>query len=157
MENSALDIAGMTVLLVDDTPANIDLLRKILAEQGFIISMAPSGELALKLAPRIIPDLILLDIMMPGINGYETCEKLKSDPITKDIPIIFLSAKTDPSDIVKGFKVGGSDYITKPIYREEVLIRVKTQLQLRIKTKRLEETQKRLEKSNKKKYKTTFC
>jgi signal transduction histidine kinase len=141
-------MAGMKILIVDDTPANLDIMRKVLADKGLSISVAPSGEVALKVVPLVMPDLILLDIRMPGIDGFETCKKLKSDPITKDIPVIFLSAKTDTTDVVQGFTVGGVDCITKPIFREEVLVRVKTQLQLRIKTKNLEETQSELERSN---------
>ncbi len=148
MENFGFDMTGMTVLIVDDTPANLDLLQKILANKGLSISVAPNGEVALKIVSSIMPDLILLDIMMPGIDGFETCKKLKSDPITKDIPVIFLSAKSETADIVQGFLVGGLDYITKPIKVEEVLARVKTQLELRIKTKKLIETQRNLERSN---------
>ncbi len=149
MGNIEMDIAGMNILLVDDTPANLDVLRKILEEEGLTISVALNGEMALKIAPNLIPDLILLDIMMPGIDGFETCEQLKNDPVTKDIPVIFLSAKSDTSDVLQGFSVGGLDYITKPINSEEVLVRVRTQLQLRMQTKKLEETQGKLERSNK--------
>jgi two-component system, sensor histidine kinase and response regulator len=93
-------------------------------------------------------NLILLDLVMPGIDGFETCEKLKSDPVSKDIPVIFLTAKTDSTDIVQGFLVGGIDYITKPFFSEEVLVRIRTQLQLRKKNKILKETQNKLERSN---------
>jgi len=148
MENNDFNMAGMKVLIVDDTPANLDVLRKVLADEGLNISIAPNGEVALKLVPRLMPDLILLDIVMPGIDGFKICEIFKSDPITKDIPVIFLSVKSDKTDVVQGFLVGGVDYITKPIFYEEVLIRVRTQLQLRIKTKKLEETQNNLERSN---------
>jgi two-component system, sensor histidine kinase and response regulator len=148
MENNDFNIAGMKVLIVDDTPANLDVLRKVLSDEGLSISISPNGEAALKLVSRLMPDLILLDIIMPGIDGFKTCEILKNDPITKDIPIIFLSAKIDKTDVVQGFLVGGIDYITKPIFYEEVLIRVRTQLQLRIKSKNLEETQNKLERSN---------
>lgn len=127
--------------MVDDSPVNLDVLSGTLSDKGYDISVATDGEMALKFAPLILPDLILLDIMMPGMDGFETCVKLKSDPITKDIPVIFLSAKTDSSDIVKGFKCGGVDYITKPFNETEVLIRVDTQLQLREKGKKLKEAQ----------------
>jgi two-component system, sensor histidine kinase and response regulator len=138
MENTDYHPNDMKVLMVDDNIANLAVLSDILKEENFEISAATSGEMALKIVKRFLPDLILLDIMMPGINGYETCEKLKSDPETSDIPVIFLSAKVETDDIVKGFQVGGVDYITKPYYQKEVLIRIKTQLQLRNKSKKLE-------------------
>lgn len=118
------------ILLVDDNFANIDLLRRILQKEGYEIAYAPNGEDALKLVPKLKPHLILLDIMMPGIDGLETCQKLKENKQTQKIPVIFISAKTRPQDIVKGFDVGGADYITKPFYINEVLARVQTQLQL---------------------------
>ncbi|MFT4579743.1 MAG: two-component system sensor histidine kinase/response regulator [Nitrospinales bacterium] len=148
MENKDFDMAGMKVLIVDDTPTNLDVLQKVLANKGLNISVAPNGEVALKIVPSLMPDLILLDLMMPGIDGFETCEKLKSDPISKDIPVIFLTAKTDTTNVVQGFLVGGIDYITKPFFSEEVLVRIRTQLQLRKKNKELEMTQSKLERSN---------
>ena len=141
MKNDDFQLSGMKVLMVDDSPVNLDVLSGTLSDKGYDISVATDGEMALKFAPLILPDLILLDIMMPGMDGFETCVKLKSDPITKDIPVVFLSAKTDSSDIVKGFKCGGVDYITKPFNETEVLIRVDTQLQLREKGKKLKEAQ----------------
>jgi len=117
-------------MIVDDTPANIDVLRRILSEDGFEISIAMSGEAALSLVEKNRPDLILLDVMMPGINGFETCGKLKSNPATKDIPVILVTAKTEVEDIVHGFKVGGVDYIAKPFKREEVVSRVQTHLKI---------------------------
>ncbi len=130
MNHDDIDLTGSKVLVVDDTPANMDVLRGILEEQGYRIFAAPSGEVALKIAPRTLPDIILLDVMMPGIDGLETCRILKKDPLTKDIPIIFVSAKTDIQDIIDGFKVGAVDYINKPIRREEVLVRVHTHLEI---------------------------
>ncbi|NQZ12193.1 MAG: hybrid sensor histidine kinase/response regulator [Algicola sp.] len=130
MNHDDIDLTGSKVLVVDDTPANMDVLRGILEEQGYRIFAAPSGEVALKIAPRTLPDIILLDVMMPGIDGLETCRMLKKDPVTKDIPIIFVSAKTDIQDIIDGFKVGAVDYINKPIRREEVLVRVHTHLEI---------------------------
>ncbi len=131
------ELAGMKILIVDDTPANVDVLRKILTHHGFNISMAPSGEIALKIVSKIQPDLIVLDVMMPGINGFETCQKLKSDKSTQDIPVIFITAKIDANDIVEGFSAGGIDYITKPFSLEEVLVRIETQLKLSKTTKDL--------------------
>jgi diguanylate cyclase (GGDEF)-like protein len=141
---------GNRILIVDDTPENIDLLRLTLEPQGYDLSVAPSGEMALKIAPRFLPDLILLDVMMPGIDGFETCERLKKDPMLKDIPVIFISAKTDIEDIVAGFKKGGVDYISKPFRQEEVFARVKTQLNLTKLTQEKETLIEDLEKTNKK-------
>lgn len=116
------------ILVVDDTPANLRLLAGILNEQGYKVRPVPSGELALSAARGMPPDLILLDIMMPEMNGYEVCEQLKADPRTRDIPVIFISAIDDVLDKVKAFAVGGVDYITKPFQMEEVLVRIKTHL-----------------------------
>ncbi len=121
-------LENMSVLLVDDTPANIDILRKTLENNGLNISFATGGELAFKLACENPPDLILLDVMMPGLDGFDTCRKMKKNEKTKDIPIVFLTAKTDQQDIMEGFSVGGSDYVFKPFNRKEVLTRVKNHL-----------------------------
>ncbi len=118
------------VLLVDDTPENLALLMETLEPAGYQIYVATSGEKALQIAPKIKPDLILLDIMMPGIDGYETCKRLKSDKELKDIPVIFLSALNSPEDKVKAFEIGGIDYISKPFNHLEVLARVRTHLRI---------------------------
>jgi len=120
----------MKLLIVDDTPANIDVLRKFMGGEGYDISVAPDGEIALNIVNKNKPDLILLDVMMPGIDGFEVCRQLKENEETKDIPVIFVTAKIETSDIVKGFQVGGVDYITKPFKREEVLSRVNTHLKI---------------------------
>lgn len=120
--------AEMKVLIVDDTPENIDILARFLKQQGLNISIAPNGEIALKIIEKNKPDLILLDVMMPGIDGYQLCEKLKSNDQTKAIPIIFISAKSEVEDLVRGFDVGGVDYIVKPFQQKEVVARVKNQL-----------------------------
>ncbi len=127
-----IDLSGAKVLMVDDTPANIDVLRKVLSIEGYRLSFANSGEKALKILERAIPDLILLDVMMPGMDGFETCRHLKADEKTRDIPIIFITAKTDMEDLVEGFKAGAVDYIAKPFRQEEVCMRVRTHLQTRI-------------------------
>ena len=142
------DLAGMKVMIVDDTPANIDVLRRILSEDGFEISIAMSGEAALSLVEKNRPDLILLDVMMPGIDGFETCEKLKANPATKDIPVIFVTAKTEVEDIVHGFKVGGVDYIAKPFKREEVVSRVQTHLKIEQLIQEKENLNKKLQDQN---------
>ena len=130
MNKELLDNLKGTILVVDDTPANLRLLIGILTEKGYKVRPAPTGELALSAARGMPPDLILLDIMMPGIDGYEVCKQLKLDEITKDIPVIFISAISDIVDKVKGFAVGGVDYITKPFHVEEVLARVETHLSI---------------------------
>ena len=142
------DLAGMKVMIVDDTPANIDVLRRILDDEGFEISIAMSGEAALSLVEKNRPNLILLDVMMPGINGFETCEKLKANPSTKNIPVIFVTAKTEVEDIVRGFVVGGVDYIAKPFKREEVLSRVQTHLKIEQLIQEQEKLNKKLQDQN---------
>lgn len=119
------------VLIVDDNKANLDLLRDILMPLGHSIFFATSGQRALTLAAQVFPDLILLDVMMPELDGFTTCKLLKTEPQLSDIPVIFVTAKTDVEDLIKGFEAGGVDYITKPVKRPEVLARVKTHLQLR--------------------------
>ncbi|MGF1776637.1 HD domain-containing phosphohydrolase [Vibrio nomapromontoriensis] len=117
-----------TILLVDDTPDNLDLLNGVLAEK-YQIKIATSGKIALKIAHRLPkPDLILLDIMMPEMDGYDVCRQLKSHPVTQDIPVIFITAKTQTEDETKGFALGAVDYITKPISPPIVRARVETHL-----------------------------
>lgn len=118
-----------TLLVVDDTPINLDILRNILSPL-YDVKLAINGEVALKVAQKTQPDLILLDIMMPGMNGYEVCEKLKQDPRTAHIPVIFVTAMSDVEDEAKGFETGAVDYITKPVSPSIVLARVKTHLSL---------------------------
>jgi len=132
VSNETFDLKGMKILIVDDTPPNIDVLRKTLEPEQYEIAIALSGEAALKVAPKFLPDLVLLDIRMPGIDGYETCRKLKENESTGKAPVIFISANNDTKDILKGFRVGGVDYITKPFQAEEVLARVRTHLQLQL-------------------------
>lgn len=141
----------VTLLIVDDTPANIDVLRDTLKPQGYKISVATNGEQALKISEKLLPDLILLDVMMPRMNGFEVCAHLKQNPLTVNIPIIFITAKTEPEDISKGFNVGGVDYISKPIRREEVCARVKTHLKLSYSTRKLKEVNSSLQEINEQK------
>ncbi len=119
------------ILVVDDIATSLQLLASLLVKNGYNVQTAKTGELALEAVYTAAPDLILLDIRMPGIDGYEVCQRLKADEQTHDIPIIFISALEDLQDKVKGFAVGGVDYITKPFQAEEVLARVKTHLALR--------------------------
>jgi len=118
------------ILIVDDTPKNLSVLRQLLTEKGYVVRPALSGQVALKTVQTQIPDLILLDIMMPEMDGYEVCSILKSDEQTAHIPIIFISALTEAGGILKAFEVGGVDYITKPFKPEEVMARVQTHLEL---------------------------
>jgi class 3 adenylate cyclase/AmiR/NasT family two-component response regulator len=119
-----------TVLVVDDTPANLSLLAAVLKDD-YRVKLASSGERALDLVAAAPPDLILLDVMMPGLSGYEVCAQLKADPATRDIPVIFVTAMADVEDEERGFTLGAVDYITKPISPPIVRVRVKTCLQLR--------------------------
>jgi two-component system sensor histidine kinase/response regulator len=118
------------IMIVDDNPANLKLLEDMLRQQGHEVTSFPLGRLALAAAAKNPPDLFLLDITMPEMNGYELCERLKSAGALADIPVIFLSALTDTHDKVKGFHCGGVDYISKPFQFEEVFARVKTHLEL---------------------------
>jgi signal transduction histidine kinase len=127
------------ILLVDDTPANLNLLIGMLRQRGYRLRPAPSGKLALRAARTAPPDLILLDIRMPEMDGYEVCERLKADPALKEIPVIFLSALSDTTDKVKAFAAGGVDYITKPFQLDEVLARVETHLELQRQRGQLQE------------------
>lgn len=120
-----------TILVVDDTPTNIQVLFDLLDVSGYRVAIAKSGESALKRMQNSLPDLILLDVMMPGIDGFETCRQLKASAATRDIPVIFMTALSDTVDKVKGLKLGAVDYITKPIQHEEVLARIDVHLQLR--------------------------
>ena len=147
------------ILIVDDTPENLRLLSRMLTKQGYNVRKAISGQMALRAVKTAPPNLILLDIMMPELDGYEVCQQLKNNPQTSEIPIIFLSALDDVIDKVKAFKVGGVDYITKPFHLEEVLIRIQNQLSLQAAEKeihllntqlemRVQERTKQLEEAN---------
>src|SRR5579864_4068919 len=120
-----------TILVVDDTPTNLDMVRSVLDAEGFRTLAASDGPTARDLSRTRQPDLILLDVVMPGETGFETCARLKSDPLTADIPIIFLSALDDVRSKVAGLKMGGVDYIAKPVNGEEVLARVQVHLRNR--------------------------
>ena len=124
------DALKQNILIVDDHPINLHLLSQVLSKRGYKVRPTRDGKLALKFARSTPPDLILLDIMMPGIDGYQVCERLKACPETKDIPVIFISALNEVFDKVKGFALGAVDYITKPFEIEEVVARVETQLHL---------------------------
>lgn len=126
-----------TILAVDDSPENLDLIKHILSPY-YTVKIAPTGELALHIARTFQPDLVLLDIMLHDTNGYDVCHQLKSEDLTRNIPVIFLTAKTSEADEIEGFKIGGCDYITKPFSPSIMLARIKTHIQLKMKTDLLE-------------------
>lgn len=129
---------SQAILIVDDTPTNLEILSETLVDAGFQVAVAVDGESALEQLEYYQADLILLDIMMPGINGFETCRRLKENPDTQLIPVIFMTALSDTESKVKGLSLGAVDYITKPFQQAEVLARVKVQLQVRHFSKALE-------------------
>ncbi len=122
------DIQKGDIQIIDDTPANLDVLASILTKKGYDVRIAINGKLGLKSIRLRPPDLILLDIMMPNLSGFDVCEQLKADELTRHIPVVFISTADDTSDKVKGFTLGGVDYITRPFQEKEVLARVKTHL-----------------------------
>lgn len=119
------------ILIAEDVPRNMEVVCSILRKEGYRLAMAGNGRKALDMAPVVKPDLILLDIMMPELNGYEVCRKLKENPQLSEIPIIFLSARADTEDIVQGFDYGAVDYVTKPFKSKELLARVRSHLELK--------------------------
>lgn len=125
------------ILVIDDNLNNLQVTAKLLKDRGFLISLALDGVSALTLLDAITPDLILLDIMMPEMDGIEVCKMIKQKQKLKDIPIIFLTAKTETEDLIAGFEVGGVDYITKPFNQNELLVRVKTHLELAFSRKKI--------------------
>ncbi len=138
------------VLIVDDVVRNLQIIGNHLIETGYDISLAITGEQALATAKLIKPDLILLDIMMPNMDGYEVCRRLKDMPETADTPVIFLTAKNDIDDIIKGFAAGGTDYITKPFHKQEIKARIKSQIDLKISRDELKNAAGEIELLNKK-------
>jgi signal transduction histidine kinase len=118
------------ILVVDDTPTNLEVISEILTEVGYAVATAIDGERALKRLQTYLPDLILLDVQMPGIDGFETCRQIKSNPTTASIPVIFITALADTESKVRGFSLGAVDYITKPFQEAEMLARINTHLQL---------------------------
>ncbi|MCQ6255370.1 response regulator [Pseudomonas sp. Q11] len=116
------------VLIVDDTPDNLAMLSDALNDVGYMVLVALDGLSALNRIERRRPDLILLDAMMPGLDGFETCRRIKAQPANADIPVLFMTALTESRHVVQGFEVGGSDYVTKPIQTDEVLARVAAHL-----------------------------
>jgi len=133
-----------TIMVVDDAPDNLTVLEKMLREQGYRVVAFPRGDLALKAAARKPPDLILLDIMMPGMDGLAVCERLKADATLKEIPVLFISGLSETRDKIAAFSAGGVDYVTKPFQPEEVRVRVETHLTLRRQRQELQNAYERL-------------
>lgn len=144
------------IMIIDDTVENLSLLNKLLSEQGYDVSLFPKAELALQALELNIPDLILLDINMPGMNGFEFCGEIKKSAKYQDIPIIFLSAMQNIKDKLNAFQTGGIDYITKPFQFDEVLIRVKTHIKMRSQQRELEENYRKLQELEKRVEKRTI-
>src|ERR1035441_7119364 len=137
---TARERARGRILLVDDTPATLLVLMNLLTEQGYTVNPAEEGALALTFIESVLPDLVLLDVRMPGMDGFEVCARLKRNPRTRDIPVIFLTSSDQPDDKVRAFQCGAVDYISKPFEAEEVLARIDTHLVLARLRKGLEET-----------------
>lgn len=146
-ESDAAEPKGK-VLIVDDIPSTLRLLSQMLKDHGYEVINALSGEIALSQVNLAIPDVILLDIMMPEMSGYEVCQQLKSNPKTADIPIIFLTAVTDLPEKIQAFKLGGDDYVTKPFFIQEVLLRIEHQITLKRQQKQLNYLNQQLRESN---------
>jgi two-component system sensor histidine kinase/response regulator len=126
-----------SILMVDDNPKNLQLLGNTLRNEGYQLEFATNGPTALAWLDKKNFDLVLLDIMMPDMSGFEVCEKLRLNPKNEDLPVIFLTAKTEKESIIQGFKLGGQDYITKPFDTAELLARVRMQLELRFSKEQL--------------------
>ncbi|MBK8884161.1 MAG: response regulator [Bacteroidales bacterium] len=126
-----IDNKSVNILIVDDSIDNLKVVGSILLERGYNIFVSNDGESALKTLGLNKIDLVLMDIIMPGMDGFEVCIKMKSNPDTQHIPVIFLSAKIETEDVVRGFEVGGVDYVTKPFHKQELLARVDTHVRLK--------------------------
>jgi DNA-binding NtrC family response regulator len=127
--SETLDLRGAKILIVDDAPAILDVLRRTLEAAGYLVLAASTGELALRLAAEARPDLILLDVLLPDLNGFEVCGRLKAAPLTRAVPVVFLTAQPETEEVIRGFRAGGVDYILKPFQGEEVLVRIHTHLE----------------------------
>lgn len=132
-----IESATPRILIVDDTQKNIQVLGTILKREKYQINVAQNGLQAIQVAEKVLPDLILLDVLMPELDGFQACKKLKESSSTCDIPVIFLTAKVETEDVIRGFEVGGADYVTKPFNASILLARVRTHIALREKTKQL--------------------
>ena len=144
MPESDIDLSGSTILIVDDLPDNLRVLRQALEPQGYQILVASNGEVAIEIATGAHPDLILLDVQMPVMDGFEACRRLKANGTTADIPVIFVTARAETESVVQGFAVGSVDYIVKPFQTEEVLARVDTHLRVDRLARSLSEANRRI-------------
>jgi CheY-like chemotaxis protein/anti-anti-sigma regulatory factor len=133
------------VLVVDDDPVNLQVISEALSSETFEVAFASDGETALEQIAQELPDVVILDALMPGMNGFAICEKLKTDPATRDIPVLFMTALADVKDRLRGFALGAADYLTKPFERQELLARIKTHLALRMTLRTLSEKNAALE------------
>ena len=138
MKIPASDPTRATILVVDDVPENLAVLFEVLSEAGFEVLVAESGSLALERLPVLLPDLVLLDVRMPGVDGFEVCRRIRADGRFSELPVIFMTALNETVDKVAGFRAGAVDYVTKPFEAEEVLARVRAHLQLRALRRELE-------------------
>lgn len=138
-----------TILVVDDNKENLNVVGNMLKDQGYRLAFATNGPDALDIIESSVIDLILLDIMMPGMDGFEVCKELKARAKTREIPIIFLTARNELDDVVTGFLLGGVDYVTKPFRMEELLCRIKTHIDLRESKKLIEHQARELREANK--------
>ncbi len=145
---SSKQTAKGDILIVDDNPVNLDLLSGMLLDRGFRVRVATNGRRAISAAKSAIPDLVMLDINMPEMDGYEVCRQMKDDELTRDVPVIFISALDNALDKVKAFSTGGADYVTKPFQFEEVLARIEIQLKISRLQKEMERKNDELEQSN---------
>ena len=141
----AAGTSGATVLIVDDVAANLNLLREALEPEGYRILGATSGEDALEVVTRVVPDLILLDVVMEGVDGLQACRRLKQEPSTAAVPVIFITMRDDPDEVAEGFEAGGVDYITKPFRSQDVLARVAVHLEISRLTRDLQQHNRLLE------------
>jgi DNA-binding NtrC family response regulator len=150
MSVEQVHLAGARILVVDDVAANRNLLSHTLESAGYTVSAAPSGEVALEIALVDVPDLVLLDIVLPGLDGFEVCRRLNAGEQTRGTPVIFITAKDEPASVLEGFRAGGVDYVTKPFQTDEVLARVETHLRISRLTQALAEKNTELAAANEK-------
>ena len=148
MKNNSINGKEGLILIVDDIPKNLQLLGKTLRDEGYQIAAVSKPEQVLESSRKFQPDLILLDVMMPGKSGFEICKELKEDRSLKHIPVIFLTAKVEEDSVIKGLKIGGSDYVTKPFNTQELLARVDTHISLKLSKDLLKEKNEQLEELN---------
>jgi len=129
MLSPKIDLKDAKVLVVDDMPANLDVIYKSLRTEGYQVLVATDGETGLKVAAQEKPDLILLDVMLPDLNGFEVCERLKAEPDLQDIPVVFITGQYEMLDVARAYEMGAVDYVRKPFLKAEIMVRIQTQLE----------------------------